>query len=462
MRKFRVPESREQVMLLPRTVDEFVPADDIARYIDAFVDELDLSKIEGAYSSEGRPGFCPAVMLKILVYGKLRGMRSCRELARAVNENLKFIYLASGEHPDFRTIALFRKRFHRELAQILQQTIEIGLESGAIDLEHVAIDGTLIPGFANAGSFKSPEYLTKYLAYLEKSLDEDIKDDDSDDPDDFTPPPLPKALQNRKELTRRVRAALKQHVPGKIEQCSTTDPDCRKAWRGPAYSGQAAVDEHSRMVVGGYATNTVTDSAELVPVLRDVEQRTSATPKRVTADGGYKAQRDLVYLQEKKIEGYIPQARPQCGEFSLTDFSYHQDSDSYTCPAGRALARQAANAPKGRFYKAVRSCADCQLRQKCLRKTVRAIEPDRRNLFVSHHQPLIEQMQNRVASEIGQRMRKKRSSTVETVFAHLKYLRKLTRFTFRGLAMVNSMWLFDLAVYNIERLLKLRRTSCPA
>ncbi|MBX7139024.1 MAG: IS1182 family transposase [Oligoflexia bacterium] len=449
-------------MLLPRTVEEYVPGEDIARYIDAFVEELDLSKIEDGYSSEGRPGFNPAVLVKILVYGKLRGVRSCRELARAVTENLKFIYLASGERPDFRTIALFRKRFHRELAQILQQTIEIGLESGAINLEHVAVDGTLIPGFANAGSFKSPEYLAKYLAYLEKSLEEDIKQDDSDDPDDFTPPPLPKALHDRKELTRRVRAALKQHVPGKIEKCSITDPDCRKAWRGPAYNAQAAVDEHSRMVVGGYATNTVTDSAELIPVLQDLEQRAKTTPKRVSADGGYKAQRNLTYLEEKKIEGYIPQARPQCGEFSLADFSYQPDSDSYTCPAGRRLVRRFVHNSKGRSYRAVDSCADCRLKQKCLRKTALAIEPERRNLFISHRQPLIEQMLKRVESDIGQRMRKKRSSTVETLFAHLKYLRKFTRFTFRGLAMVNSMWLFELAVYNIERLLRITRAGATA
>ena len=97
MKKFRVPECRDQVTLLPRSVEEYVSADDVARYVDAFVEELDLSAIESAYSDEGRPGFSPKVMVKILIYGKFRGVRSSRELAAAVTENLKFIFIASGD-----------------------------------------------------------------------------------------------------------------------------------------------------------------------------------------------------------------------------------------------------------------------------------------------------------------------------------------------------------------------------
>lgn len=461
MKKFRVPSSRLQQTLLPRTVEEYVRADDIARYVDTFVDELDLSTIEAGYSYEGRPAFAPQIMVKILIYGKLRGIRSSRELATAVAENLKFIYVASGERPDFRTIALFRKRFQRELAGVLQQTIEIGLESGAIDLEHVAIDGSLIPSFASDKSFKSPEYLAKYLKVLERSIEEDIKCDDSDD-DDFTPPPLPKELHDRKELTRRVREALRQR--GKAEKASTSDPDCKRSWRGPAYNGQAAVDESSRMVVGGYVTSTVTDSAELVPVLQDVERRTGAVPTRITADGGYKAQRGLAYMEQKQIEGFVPQARPSCNEFSLHDFQHQKHSDTFTCPAGRTLAFQGVVTPssRGRLYRAVEPCTDCALKQRCLRKTALAKEPDRRHIFISDHQHLIEQMKQRVASTIGQHMKKKRSSTVETLFAHLKYLRKFVRFRFRRLPMVNAMWLFELAVYNIERLFAIRRTRAIA
>ena len=89
-------------------------------YVDNLVRELDLGAIEAEYSSEGRRGFSPEVMVNLLVYGKMRGIRSSRKLSEACRENLKFIYITSGEQPDFRTINRFRKRFCKELAEILQ------------------------------------------------------------------------------------------------------------------------------------------------------------------------------------------------------------------------------------------------------------------------------------------------------------------------------------------------------
>ena len=83
MKKFREPASREQVALLPRSIDEYVGEQDLVRYLDVLVDEFDVSEIESKYSERGRPGYDPRVLLKILFFGKLRGVRSSRELARA-------------------------------------------------------------------------------------------------------------------------------------------------------------------------------------------------------------------------------------------------------------------------------------------------------------------------------------------------------------------------------------------
>jgi len=197
MRKFREPISRLQQSLLPRSVEEFVLSDDLARYVDSLVEELDLSDIEECYSELGRHGFSPQVMVKLLVYGKMRGIRSSRSLAKACEENLKFMYVTSGEKPDFRTISLFRKRFCRELADILRQTIVIGLESGVIDLKHVAIDGSLIKSFAGDNSYKTPGTIEKELELLEHLIEQDIEcDDSSDDDDDDTSGSLPKSLQD--------------------------------------------------------------------------------------------------------------------------------------------------------------------------------------------------------------------------------------------------------------------------
>ena len=297
MKKFREPESRSQQTLLPRSVEEFVPDDDIARYVYSLVDELDLSAIERCYSSEGRRGFSPQVMVKLMVYGKMRGTRSSRQLARACRENLKFIYITSGEQPDFRTISLFRKKFCKELAGILRQTITIGLESGVIDLEHVAVDGTLVKSFAGDNSYKTPEQIEKEIELLERSLADDIKkDESSDDDDDNIDGALSKEYQDPLKLKAKLKEALGKHRThdeqprrDRPKKVSLTDPDCRYTRKGPAYNGQAAVDESSRMVVAGYATNAVADAAQLVPVIKESKVNTGRNPKRLTADAGYSA-----------------------------------------------------------------------------------------------------------------------------------------------------------------------------
>jgi hypothetical protein len=205
-------------------------------------------------------------MVKILLYGKMRGMRSSRELARAVRENVRFMYIASGEQPDFRTISLFRKRFSRELSGLLRQTIDVGLRAGLITLEHVAVDGTVLRAYAGRRSFRSVEQLRALEAALERSFAEDIEADEREGEErgeDGGDGSLPPELRDRQRLRERVKRALAEQTTveqrrreekgRKIRQISLTDPESRfmqsHGGREPSYNGQVAVDAASRMVV---------------------------------------------------------------------------------------------------------------------------------------------------------------------------------------------------------------------
>ncbi len=157
MGKFRETVSRHQGSLFPLSVEEYVPRDDGVRYIDSVVDELELREIEERYSSQGRPAYQPRMLVKLLVYGTIRGIRSNRELSRATKENIRFIFLVNNEKPDFRTISRFRKEFAQELSEILKQTVRIGLKEELIALDNIAIDGTKLRAFASKKSFKTPE-----------------------------------------------------------------------------------------------------------------------------------------------------------------------------------------------------------------------------------------------------------------------------------------------------------------
>lgn len=412
MGKFRAGESREQITFLPRSLDEYVCGEDPVRFIDALIEEFDLSSIEGAYSMQGRPAFSPRVLCKIILYGKVRGIRSCRELSQATRENVKFMFLAKGEQPDFRTINLFRKRFYKDLSELLGQTVHIALSEGMLKLEHVAIDSTKIRGYASKKSYKEPAELAKLFSEVQKELEASFVQDISADADtNEDEPKLPPDLQDKMKLQEKARKALatytgmtesgtKKKAPKKI---SITDPECRyqSGGTGPlrGYNMQAAVDAKSRIMVAGYAT-TGSDNSQLIPLLLDIERNAGKLPSELSADKGYSEYEGLLELKRCGVTGYIAQIDRPLKDGKLSDL-----------PASRVL---------------------------------------------SEKQKVAQEMCARTSSPAGQKIKKLRGSTIETVFAHLKHARHLLRIPFRGIDMVDAFWKMELIGINLEKIAKFR------
>ena len=463
MKKFREVADRRQQALIPRSVEEFVPEDDLVRYVDALVDEFNISKIENWYSSFGRPGFSPRVLIKILLYGKIRGLRSSRELARAVQENLRFIYIASNEKPDFRTISKFRKRFSKELSSLLAQTVGIGMSEGLISLDHVSIDGTKFGASAGRNSFKTPEELEKRILELEKELREsfkqDCKLDEQEDErfgDDDYDGGLPAELQDKKVLRDKMKEALKNYesFSNKPKKVSVTDPESRfMKGKGinPSYNAQAAIDTESRMVVGGYITNATCDHGQLPDVLEDIEQTCGRNPEQISADKGYGLKKGLVELQKRKITGYVSQRKESPLKFSILNFKYIPDKDVYVCPNGRKLELEYEHLKQEYKQYKCTNCDNCQLRKQCTRGI------GNRTLKAPYTTELWLDMLSRTESDKGKEIAKIRSSTIEPLFGYIKSSKKLRRFMFRGLNMINCMWKLELAAVNLEKLAKHHR-----
>lgn len=99
--------SRNQMTLLPASIEEYISDDDPVRAYDAFIEALDLSKAGIVIREEqaGAAPYWPKAMLKLLVYGYAYGIRSSRKLEGACHHNLSFIWLVEGIKPDYSTIA---------------------------------------------------------------------------------------------------------------------------------------------------------------------------------------------------------------------------------------------------------------------------------------------------------------------------------------------------------------------
>ena len=148
----------DQALLLPPSVNDFVPPAHLSRFVIALVtEELDLSAILARYKGEcGQPPYHPAMMVALLLYGYAVGVYSSRRIAKACAERVDFMAIVALDAPDFRTISEFRRRHLTALSALFMQVLKLCEQAGLVKLGHVALDGTKIK--ANASKHKAMSY----------------------------------------------------------------------------------------------------------------------------------------------------------------------------------------------------------------------------------------------------------------------------------------------------------------
>ena len=139
-----------QMALLPRQYDEFIPANHLARVISDVIEKLDLHPLEAQYKGGGTSSYHPKMMLKVLVYAYTQKLYASRRIAKAVREQLPFLWLSGGQLPDFRTLNTFRSsRMKAVIDAIFASVLEHLVETGQVKLEHYFVDGTKVEADAN-------------------------------------------------------------------------------------------------------------------------------------------------------------------------------------------------------------------------------------------------------------------------------------------------------------------------
>ncbi len=144
------PYAFGQMTLLPRQYDECIPADHLVRVISEVIEKLDLRPVEAQYPGGGTSSYHPRMLLKVLVYAYSQKLYSSRRIAKAVREQLPFLWLSGGQQPDFRTINAFRSsRLKGVIDEAFASVLEYLVETGHVKLAHYFVDGTKIEADAN-------------------------------------------------------------------------------------------------------------------------------------------------------------------------------------------------------------------------------------------------------------------------------------------------------------------------
>lgn len=327
-----------QDLLLPPSLDEWLPAEHMARFIADLVDEhLDLSRIHAAYTEgRGAPPYDPRLMVRILLYGYTTGVRSSRKLEAACVDVVAFRWLAAGTAPDYRSIARFRKRHLSALGHLFVQALALCQAAGMVKLGRVALDGTKLR--ANASRRKAMSYAR--MSEKEKVLAQEVSDllaeaeaiDKAEDTrygKNRRGDELPVELRRREtrlvkireakqaledEARERAEAAAehkarqrgddddtvavrvgeagKNAVPKPKAQRNFTDPESRimKTSDGSfhqCFNAQAVVDQDHQVIIATDVTDCAADVANLISMTEQTTTNTGRAPEEMLADAGY-------------------------------------------------------------------------------------------------------------------------------------------------------------------------------
>jgi transposase len=350
MGKHFMPYEPDQALLLPPSLNDWLPDGHLGRFVSETVDELDLSPFLAKYKQRedgrGRVAYQPRMMLKLLIYSYCSGIFSSRKVATGLVDLVPLRYLAAGNVPSHRTIARFRQEYHQQFQGLFVQVVRIAMEAGLVKMGTLAIDGTKLK--ANASKHKSMSY--ERMQAEEKKLEAEISRiidlargiDEAEDEEfgpDFRGDELPKELQRRESRVKKIREAkarleeeqaqkdkASDHgkkgrkvkrpagTPEGKAQANFSDPESRimgnpKKGFVQGYNGQIAVDGEANLIVAGTITQSAADGGQLVPVLKEAVANTGQKPKSLLADAGYKSEEDLLALEKMKVDAHVALGR---------------------------------------------------------------------------------------------------------------------------------------------------------
>ena len=438
-----------QQYLLPPSVQDWLPENDLVYFLLDTVNELDISAIVQIYEQEKRgfPPFHPRMMVALLLYSYCRGIFSSRKIMHASQERLSFKVIVGDDIPNFRTISDFRKLHLVKLQQLFVQVLQLCQQVGLVKLGHIALDGTKVK--ANASRHKAMSY--SRMKQEEKRLIAEIKQllekaESIDEQEDNTygvecrGDELPEELSRRKSRLKRIQEAKKaleakakaaavesqklqeqkdaqnsdkpkrgrkrkavSEIPADNKQYNFTDPESsimkanNKGW-DQCGNAQAVVDSESQIIVACDVTDESNDKQQFVPMLEQARENIGddKTINSVSADSGYFSETNVQFAEDRKIDAYIATKRIK-----------HNDP--------------VINAPRGR--------------------PPQDLTPQ-------------EKMARKLRTKKGRETYSRRKCIVEPVFGQIKRARGFIQFSMRSLEKMQGEWALVCLTHNLLKLFR--------
>lgn len=462
MSRFIEGEDRTQSVLFPERLDDYIGEDNPVRVIDAFVDELNLAKLgfDGVFAEDtGRPGYHPATLLRIYIYGYMNRVQSSRRLERETQRNLELIWLTGRLSPDFKTIADFRRDNGPALRRTCAQFVSLGRSLKLFAEAVVAIDGSKFKAVNNTDRNFSERKLQARIEQLENSVGRYLEELDRADrePSRVTEARIAHVKHKIRSIRSRMKelASLEKQIRNSPDgQISLTDPDARciaTSGKGTAmvgYNVQTAVDTKHHLIVAHEVTNLGHDRTMLSPMAQQAREAIGSKKLKALADRGYFSGPQILDCEEHGITPLVPKTMTSNnrarGLFDKRDFHYLPQKDEYRCPSGDRAIFRFETFEKGLTIRKYWSsaCPRCPMKPRCTTGEYRRI-----TRWENEH--VIDAMQKRLDRMPA--VARIRRQTVEHPFATLKSWMGATHFLTRTLPNVSTEMSLHVLAYNLTR-----------
>jgi len=442
------PCDRDQMLLMPPSLEEWLGQDHLARFLHEAVQAMDLKGLYAQYREDGigNTAYDPGMMTEVMLYGYCVGVRSSRKIEKLCAEDVAFRYLAVNHKPDHTTLARFRAENEKELGGLFTQVLRLCREAGLVKVGVVSLDGTKIKGKAALAANRTLDSIREEVKRMLKEAKETDAEEDRRYGKDKRGDELPEEWQSREgrlgrlkacqeRLEREAREAMKEQAE-KIAKREAEEEETGQAKRGrKPLSPEEKVDEEAKAnvtdpesrilktrngFVQGYNAQAVVTKEQIIvaaEVTQEENDQGQLKPMMDLAKGNLKAVgvlrrigtglMDAGYGSEKNLKWAMGRQR-------RTDYLIATLKDWK-----QRKALQESPAPRGKMPEGL---------------------------------SIRERMDRKLLTKRGRKLYKLRGCTVEPVFGQVKGAQGFERFSRKGAKAARSEWKVVAAAHNLLKL----------
>lgn len=503
------PYTQNQMMLLPPSIEELIEEKHMVRIVNETIDKLNPCPLLETYKGGGTSSYDPVMLLKVWIYAILKKIYTGRQIAKALKENIHFMWLSGNNRPDFRTINEFRsKRLQGVIEKVFVEMVIFLAEGNYIDLKKYFVDGAAMRADANKNSYVWKKNTERYKKAVQRRVHEmfkEIEELNNQEDEEYGKKDLeengeesqitsekikeqaeklnkiisekPLGKKEKKKAERILKKLEKKELP-KIEKYedqeikyegrnsySKTDKDAtflRKKTKEllPSYTVMAGTE--NQYIINYSIHQSASEGSEFKNHLGRYYRNYKKYPELISGDSAYGTEENSEYLESNGIKNYLKfstfhyesSSTYKNNKFHKDHFPYDEKTDSYQCPNGMKMIFQEEVEIKTQtgYKQTIRkyrseNCRGCPYASKCKKgKGKRTIQINRK---LEYYKTI---MRENLSSEKGIKFRKQRNTDVEPVFGDIKWNQGYARFRLRGKEKVNvEMGLLSIS-HNIKKL----------